>query len=250
MTTPGDEDPREPRDPSWTRDELILICEALARNSWKQIRAGDPRAIELARILRSLPIHPLSARTAKFRSPASVQRKGADILTRLPSYSGVPTRGGRLDGEVLTQFLTDAEAMSRTAHALQTLDRQELPEALPEDLEDFEDEAPEGRLLYRRHRIYERSRSLRLKRVEAARRDGEVLACQACGFDFAEVYGSLGEGYIQVHHLLPLHESGQVRTRLVDLALLCANCHVMAHRARPWPSVSELQSLIGSTGAR
>jgi 5-methylcytosine-specific restriction protein A len=140
--------------------------------------------------------------------------------------------------------------MSLAARALVTLDSRELPEALPQEMEEFEDEAPEGRLLYRRHRIYERSRSLRLKRLAAARQNGESISCQACGFDFAEVYGTLGEGYIQVHHTLPLHESGQVRTRLPDLALLCANCHAMAHRARPWPSVSELQGLISSTRPR
>jgi putative restriction endonuclease len=30
-------------------------------------------------------------------------------------------------------------------------------------------------------------------------------------------------------------------TRLEDLALLCANCHRMIHRASPWLSVEELR---------
>ncbi len=226
------------------------MCAALAQNDWKQIRATDPRAIELAQILKSLPIHPVAVRTSKFRSPASVQRKGADILSLMPAYTGVRTRGGKLDDVVLSQFLSDSGSMIATARAIESLDNTDLPEALPDELEDFEDDAPEGRLLYRRHRIYERSRSLRLKRIAAATQNGESLCCQACGFDFAQVYGLWGEGYIQVHHTVPLHETGPVRTRLPDLALLCANCHAMAHRARPWPSVPELRDLISSTRQR
>jgi hypothetical protein len=67
---------REPRDPPWTRDELILMCAALAQNDWKQIRATDPRAIELAQILKSLPIHPVAVRTSNSEArPASGARE-------------------------------------------------------------------------------------------------------------------------------------------------------------------------------
>jgi 5-methylcytosine-specific restriction protein A len=237
--------PKSPRDPPWERDELILVCAALQQNDWKLIRASDPRAMELSSILQTMAIHPLEIRTTKFRSPSSVQRKGADILTQLPTYSGIPTRGGRLDNEVLADFLRDPTLMSSVAEAVRTMPTTELSDPLDTTaVEDFEDEAPEGRLLYRRHRIYERSRTLRLKRIEAAKRTNEGLACQACGFDFAETYGPPGKGYIQVHHMVPLHESGKVRTGLSDLALLCANCHAMAHRARPWPTVSQLQDMV------
>ena len=59
------------------------------------------------------------------------------------------------------------------------------------------------------------------------------LVCEVpkCGFDFEESYGKLGKGYAQVHHLEPLSKSpkeGKV-TKLSDLAIVCANCHVMIH---------------------
>jgi 5-methylcytosine-specific restriction protein A len=240
-------DGTEPRDPPWTRDELILVCEALRQNGWKLIRASDPRAIVLTELLRALPIHPLERRTPRFRSPSSVQRKGADILTRLPEYGGKPTRGGRLDAEVLADFLGGPTVMSAAAEALKRERSGGSPELiqLPSP-ENDEYEAPEGHLLYRRHLIYERSRALRLKRIHAASQINPRLECEACSFGFGETYGSIGEGYIQVHHVVPLHESHGVRTRLSDLALLCANCHVMAHRVRPWPSVAELRGLIRS----
>lgn len=39
------------------------------------------------------------------------------------------------------------------------------------------------------------------------------------------------------------HRPGD-KTRLQDLALLCANCHRMIHRARPWLSVEEVRASL------
>jgi len=65
-----------------------------------------------------------------------------------------------------------------------------------------------------------------------------------CGFDFGMTYGSVGQGYIEVHHVLPLHASGPVLTRLTDLVLLCSNCHRMIHRSSAWLSPDELRSRL------
>ncbi|MFJ8491373.1 HNH endonuclease [Streptomyces sp. NPDC094038] len=52
-----------------------------------------------------------------------------------------------------------------------------------------------------------------------------------CSFGFTAAYGELGDGYIEVHHSLPLHVSGVTETGLLELALLCANCHRMCHKS-------------------
>jgi 5-methylcytosine-specific restriction protein A len=50
-------------------------------------------------------------------------------------------------------------------------------------------------------------------------------------FDFERTYGTLGRGYAQVHHLRRLADRGEdTTTALADLAVVCANCHVMIHR--------------------
>ncbi|WP_044173567.1 HNH endonuclease, partial [Photobacterium damselae] len=56
--------------------------------------------------------------------------------------------------------------------------------------------------------------------------------CQACGFDFGKKYGALGEGFIEVHHLKPIHQIGveYVVDPVADLVPLCASCHAMIHR--------------------
>lgn len=69
--------------------------------------------------------------------------------------------------------------------------------------------------------------------------------CSVCGFDFAKVYGSMGSGFIHVHHLrsiASLPADYQIDSA-VDLIPVCPNCHAMLHRA-PWPSPAELRALI------
>jgi 5-methylcytosine-specific restriction enzyme A len=85
------------------------------------------------------------------------------------------------------------------------------------------------RLVYHRHR----ERALRRAKIEAVLGKRGCLRCEVpgCGFDFADRYGSLGAGYAQVHHLKQLARSDEpVETRLEDLAIVCANCHMMIHR--------------------
>lgn len=85
-------------------------------------------------------------------------------------------------------------------------------------------------------------------RAEAVRIHG--TECLACGFSFGGMYGVLGEGYIQVHHKLPLASYG--RNVKVDpnkdLTVLCSNCHSMIHRDPRKPlSVEQLIVLINVT---
>ncbi|MFE3370907.1 HNH endonuclease [Streptomyces sp. NPDC059173] len=46
---------------------------------------------------------------------------------------------------------------------------------------------------------------------------------------------------MECHHVVPLHEAGEGRTKLNDLALICANCHRMIHRCAPWPTPDKLR---------
>jgi 5-methylcytosine-specific restriction protein A len=100
-------------------------------------------------------------------------------------------------------------------------------------------------MLTRLHRVRERNREIVRRRKEQAMARLGRLACEACGFDFAERYGERGWGFVECHHTRPVHtlRPGE-RTRLADLALLCANCHRMIHARRPWLSLHELRALL------
>ncbi|WEH33174.1 HNH endonuclease [Streptomyces sp. AM 4-1-1] len=236
---------RSSRSPDWTRDEIILACDLAMTNGWKRLEFDDPRVIELSTLLQTMPIHPEELRNELFRNPNGVARKTVDITSRHPDYRGKPTNGNALDVEVMNDFLVRpaemAEVARRIRHGLVSGDFLDL---LPEAEEEDDYGAPEGRLLLRHHRSRERNKALRKKKIDAVLRQGRQLACEACGFDFEQVYGDRGSGYIECHHVVPLHEAGERRTRLNDLALICANCHRMIHRRAPWPTPGELRASI------
>ncbi|WP_406726788.1 HNH endonuclease [Streptomyces sp. GD-15H] len=236
------------KNPDWARDEIILACHLVMASGWKGLDANDPRVVELSGLLQLMPIHAEADRNEKFRNPNGVARKTFDIATRHPDYRGKPTNGGALDVEVLHEFRARPAEMTEVAQLIRqgitAGDLQTLPLDDDEDLDDYS--APEGRLLMSRHRRRERNKGLRKKKIAAVLRQGGTLACEACGFDFEEVYGDRGSGYIECHHVVPLHEAGEGRTKLSDLALICANCHRMIHRCAPWPTPRELRNLIES----
>ena len=72
-------------------------------------------------------------------------------------------------------------------------------------------------------------------------------SCFVCGFDFAEVYGEVGIGFIHVHHLTPLSQIGaeyQVAP-VRDLRPVCPNCHAIIHRRRPVAySIEEVKEFL------
>lgn len=58
--------------------------------------------------------------------------------------------------------------------------------------------------------------------------------CQVCEIDFEEVYGAIGQNYIEAHHLQPLASLKSQKIQMDverDFAVLCANCHRMIHRS-------------------
>ncbi|MFF7529630.1 HNH endonuclease [Streptomyces bobili] len=234
------------QNPDWARDEIILACDLVMTNGWKGLDAQDSRVFELSALLQLLPIHADADRNETFRNPNGVARKTFDIATRHPNYHGKPTKGGALDVEVLHEFLARPDEMTKVARLIRegisAGDLQDLAQA-DDDLDD-DFSAPEGRLLLRRHRARERNKGLRKKKIESILRKGGTLACEACGFDFEEVYGERGAGYVECHHVVPLHEAGEGNTKLSDLALICANCHRMIHRRAPWPTPGELRADI------
>jgi 5-methylcytosine-specific restriction protein A len=70
--------------------------------------------------------------------------------------------------------------------------------------------------------------------------------CQVCGFAFADRYGAIGEGFIHVHHIVPLSEIGReyLVDPIQDLRPVCPNCHAMLHKRTPAYSVEELRAML------
>jgi len=72
-----------------------------------------------------------------------------------------------------------------------------------------------------------------------------MMNCEVCSFSFFEAYGFLGEGFIEAHHINPLHKGdGQRVTKKEDIKLVCSNCHRMLHRRVNDLTLEELRVII------
>lgn len=239
------------RIPAWTEDELVLAGALVVRNGWRELRTGDREVHELSELLRSLPIHsPEALALPGFRSPDSVSRKTSDFMTNHKLYSGKATRCGKPTLLMIEAFTDREPEMLEAAQAIEegiaSGELHRLPRQ-PDEVDETGSTAIEGRLLVRRALARERDPKLRSRKIEQARDRGHPLRCEVCDFDFAHIYGALGEGYIEVHHVTPLYVSGTRETKLDDLACLCANCHRMCHRSRPgesWRTPAALREQI------
>ncbi|MEV7424103.1 HNH endonuclease [Streptomyces sp. NPDC091212] len=223
------------RSPNWTRDELVLACALVVKNGWRELREGDQAAQELSDLLRSLPLHSgVANQLPEYRSVGSVSHKTTDLATNHPKHGGGRTKGGKLDLIVINDFIDDESRMLRSAQAIRDgISSGELAviQEQPDEIAEDGTTAREGRLLARWALSRERNPRLRASKIKAARRLGLPIQCEVCDFNFGRTYGEMGEDFIEVHHVLPLHISGPRETRLADLAFLCSNCHRMCHRS-------------------
>ena len=109
----------------------------------------------------------------------------------------------------------------------------------------IDSEFPEGIEIERMHKRRERSQAVIKEAKNTFKRKNGLLYCQICGFDFSSSYGEIGQDYIEAHHILPISKlSGEIKTKVSDIVLVCSNCHRMLHRKRPWLKMSELKNLI------
>ena len=236
----------ESRNPPWTRDELILALDLYFRVNPIKTTAQNPLIRELSRLLNTLPFHPASEHRRAYRNPTGVYMTLCTFLRFDPDYKGKGLRGNSLGQQVWDEFANDRTRLGTIAKAIQsaaiTLATHE-PQHLPG--EEDENEFPEGRVLACIHRLRERNPALVKRKKEQVLLEKGHLSCEVCGFDFQEVYGSLGAGFAECHHGTPLSElPGSRVSKIADLAIVCANCHRMLHRARPWMSVEDLRGLI------
>ncbi|PAT01008.1 hypothetical protein CI105_08880 [Candidatus Izimaplasma bacterium ZiA1] len=101
------------------------------------------------------------------------------------------------------------------------------------DNKDITATSKDGRKVLVHSYKYERNPANRKRAIEY-----HGTTCHVCGFDFFEKYGKLGEGFIEVHHRVPLYmENGEPINvnPIKDLVPVCSNCHRMLHRSRKNP---------------
>ena len=241
------------RNPNWTTDELILALDFYRRHPDGRYGKTSPEILELAGEISEVARAAGVSDAGGLRNVSSVYMKLMNFRSHDPAVRARGRRGlersGRLDGELWSRYVDRPKSLRRDAKAIKLQIRGVVEgrnrRGVPEDPDVAE--ADEGKLLTRAHLSRERSRSLVRKKKESFRKQHGRVYCEACGFDFAQVYGSRGNDYIECHHTIPVSRlrPGD-RTSLRDLILLCANCHRMIHAKAPWLTLEELRAVLAS----
>lgn len=232
--------------PHWNRDETILALSLYLTLDGKMPDARDPRVVELSQLLRKSPIHRGAAEAnPTFRNPDGVAFKLLN-LHHVATGKGLDSTS-RTDKAVWDEFGKRRDEVDRLATFIRAkINEHESDEGPPEPADDVE--FAEGGLATREHKVRERSRKLRSQVLKPLIRSGH-LCCEACACKPPTAPIGLEDAIYEVHHLIPLAQTGAKRTRVSDVAVLCANCHRLLHRLiahhRRWIGLQELRTVLG-----
>ena len=229
--------------PNWTRDETILALDLYFDLGQKTAPATDERVRALSELLRRFPYHAKASRKESFRNPDGVAFK-LQNLQQVATGRGLGNVS-ETDRDVWLELGSSQEATKSRADLIR------VGVAASEALSPFHEEAEftEGRVITELHSRRERDPRLR-ERLLDSRRASDRLFCEMCGTPPPSTNPALRDAHFEVHHIIPLASSTGCRTtRLSDLALLCANCHRMLHRAialeKRWISIAEGKVICG-----
>jgi 5-methylcytosine-specific restriction protein A len=187
-----------------------------------------------------LPYHQGAKKTDSFRNPDGV-------VFKLQNLKKCATGRG-LDHSSSTDKAVWEElgASPHQAHDLASLIRQAAKEIGDEPIKIEEFEFIEGRIVTAVHLRRERNPRVRDKFIES-RRQSQSLNCDMCDAGSPALNPRYAAAHFETHHIVPLADAGERVTKPRDLALLCANCHRLLHRAiaqeRRWLSVAEAKSI-------
>jgi 5-methylcytosine-specific restriction protein A len=228
--------------PNWTREEVILALDLFFDCAGSVPSENDDRVKDLSKLLRSFPHHSHASRKESFRNAAGVVFK-LQNLRQVATGKGLGNTS-KVDREVWEEFGNNPLQTKEIAKLIR--DSAEAIGEVHEEPSEYET-FREGRIVTETHRRRERDPKLR-RRLLAQRRKRGPLKCDMCGMTASVNVAGLEDAMFEAHHVLPLASSLERKTKLADMALLCANCHRMIHRAisieKRWLTVSEARLFI------
>ena len=189
------------RNPDWEWDETVLACDLVARNDWQPLAPEDERVVELSGLLQRMSLHPIEVRMGNFRNEDGVSRKTHNLASSSPNWTKWRSNGSQRDREVTAEFLSAPDVMHRIAQDLRQKAKDDTPDNFSRLSFDEDESVLEGRYLLRFHAERERNQGLRRRKIRSVLASDGRLACEACQFDFGQIYGDRGVGYIECHHV-------------------------------------------------
>ena len=231
--------------PNWTRDETILALRLYFECGETVPSKSDSRVQQLSAVLRTLPYHADAARNETFRNADGVAFK-------LHNLRSVATGKGfsntsKTDREIWESFGSTPERVIELASLIESSLKLGEVSAL-KSTEDETEEFFEGRMLTLTHNRRERHPGVRQALLASRRRRGDILRCDLCGMHSSTQEPTFEDTIFEAHHVLPLGLAIERKTRLRDMALVCANCHRLIHRSivhhKRWLDLEECRGLL------
>lgn len=234
------------KNPKWTKDETILCMNFYIKYRNKIPNKSSSELNELHKLIQKFNQINNTSGTDTFRNHDGIYMKLMNIMHLDPQApSGLP-RNSNMDKEVWNEYSNDTQRLSIVAKKIEEIVETENPFLRSVNI-DNEYEASEGQIITKQHKVYERDSKLINKKKEQVLKSGGKLICEVCNFDFFRKYGERGHGFIECHHNIPVSTIPKgYKTKLGDLSLLCANCHRMIHKQKPWLSIQELRNLVNN----
>src|SRR5271154_3507636 len=160
------------RNPTWSRDELILALDLYMLHRERLPDSDDAEIVELSQTLNSLFGEQAKDATL-FRNPNGVYMKLANFRSVDPAHTSQGkrglSRGGYGTEEVWVEFSQRPDILKLIASAIREAAAAGNSKQTGDD--DGTAEALEGRLLTRMHLLRERNRALIRKKREAVLRE-------------------------------------------------------------------------------
>lgn len=212
--------------PKWNRDEVILALNLYFKCNGNIPSREDARVQELSSLLRCLPYHGAEIRKESFRNPDGVAFK-LQNLRQLETGKGLGNVS-ETDRKVWAEFGSEPDRVRQLADLIQTGIMQFNAMKMLNE-EGLDEEFFEGRVLTQLHKKRERNPKVR-KRLLVLRHKAGVLTCDMCDNRSIAADPEFEDASFEAHHKVPVAMAQERKTRLDDLALLCANCHRLLHR--------------------
>ena len=228
--------------PKWTRDETILALDLFFDCEGRIPSSSDERVQALSDLLRAFPHHSHAARKESFRNADGVAFK-LQNLRQIATGKGLGNTS-KMDHQVWAELGSSRGRTKELANLIRS--GIEIVGSIKYETDDNE-AFIEGRVVTEAHLRRERDSSIR-KRLLAQRKKSGPLKCEICGCHSSVSMSTLEDAMFEAHHILPLAATKERTTKLKDMAILCANCHRIIHRAitikKQWLSITEAKSII------
>lgn len=191
-----------------------------------------------------MPFHEESARKGAFRNPAGVAFK-LQNLRQIATGKGLGNVS-KMDRQVWLELGSNQPEAKRLAQLVRAgIQLAKVAGTLDDDGDEFE--FVEGKIHTALHRKRERNPKVRKLLIKARLKTGPLI-CDMCVEPCVAPETTLHDAMFEAHHLTPISAAPVRITRPKDVALLCANCHRILHRAislqKRWIGIAEGQKLL------